>query len=66
MADTADDLITVKEARAILGVSTRKMAELIKSGKLTYERDELDGRIKLVSRSAVEALAARSKREKAA
>jgi excisionase family DNA binding protein len=62
----ADDLITVKEARAILGVSTRKMAELIKSGKLTFERDELDARIKLVSRAAVEAMAARSKREKAA
>jgi hypothetical protein len=57
-----DELITVGEARAILRVSTRKMAELIKSGKLTVERDELDGRIKLVSRTAVEALAARSKR----
>jgi hypothetical protein len=61
-----DDLITVGEARAILRVSTKKMAELIKSGKLTVERDELDARIKLVSRAAVEAMAARSKREKAA
>jgi excisionase family DNA binding protein len=58
----ADDLITVGEARRILGVSTKKMAELIKNGKFTVERDELDGRIKLVSRAEVEALAARSKR----
>jgi excisionase family DNA binding protein len=58
----SDDLITVKEARAILGVSSKKMADLIKNGKLTFERDELDGRIKLVSRAAVEALLARSKR----
>jgi excisionase family DNA binding protein len=58
----ADDLITVGEARKILGVSTKKMAELIKNGKFTIERDELDGRIKLVSRAEVEALAARSKR----
>jgi excisionase family DNA binding protein len=61
-----DDLITVTEARAILGVSTRKMAQLIKSGLLKYERDVLDGRIKLLRRADVEALAAQSKRERAA
>jgi hypothetical protein len=67
MADnTADELITAGEARRLLGISTRKLAELFRDGALTAEPDPLDKRLKLVHRDQVEALLARSKREKAA
>jgi excisionase family DNA binding protein len=59
----AEDYITASEARDILGVSTRKMAELTKEGPnqvLPFIRDPLDGRIRLIRRADVEALAARS------
>jgi excisionase family DNA binding protein len=59
----SDDYITASEAREILGVSTRKMAELTKEGPgqvLPFIRDPLDGRIRLIKRSDVEALKARS------
>jgi hypothetical protein len=61
-----EDLITVKEARALLGVGTRKIAALIASGTLPTQPDPLDERVKLIKRSDVDALLARSKREKAA
>jgi hypothetical protein len=61
-----DELITVKEARALLGVGTRKIAALIASGTLPTQPDPLDERVKLIKRSDVDALLARSKREKAA
>jgi hypothetical protein len=68
MSDTDDarDLMTVGEAREVLGISRPKMAQLLKDGVLTVRVDPLDKRVKLVSRTAVQALAARSKREKAA
>jgi excisionase family DNA binding protein len=60
-----DDLsayMTVGEARDLLGVSRPKMAQLIKDGVLIVRADALDKRVKLVSRAAVEALAAQSKK----
>ncbi len=64
--DNARDLMTVGEAREVLGISRPKMAQLLKDGVLKVRVDPLDKRVKLVSRTAVQALAARSKREKAA
>jgi hypothetical protein len=57
-----EDLITVGEARELLGVGKRKMAELIAMGTVLTQPDPLDRRIKLVKRSEVEALRARSKK----
>jgi hypothetical protein len=56
----SEDFMTVGDARTLLGVSTKKMAALIKSGVLATVADPLDGRVKLVRRSDVAALAARS------
>jgi len=54
------EYISVAEARAILGVSKPKMAELLKEGKLLHaEPNPLDKRGKILRRSEVEALAAR-------
>jgi hypothetical protein len=62
-----DDLLTVAQVRAILGLSKRKMAQVIAAGELHTQPDPLDGRVKLIKRSEVEALLARSsKLERAA
>jgi hypothetical protein len=50
------ELITVTEARRILGISANKMSALIGSGTLPYEQDPLDRRVKLVRRDEVEGL----------
>jgi hypothetical protein len=50
------DLIPAEEARAILGVSTWKMATLLREGILRHFSSPLDRRKKLVSRAEVEAL----------
>ncbi len=50
------ELITVTEARRILGISANKMSALIGSGTLPYEQDPLDRRVKLVRRDDVEGL----------
>lgn len=50
------DLITVAEARAMLGVSRVKIAQLLKQGYLRSFSNPLDGREKLISRAEVEAL----------
>lgn len=49
-------LITVTEARRLLGISANKMSALIGSGTLPYEQDPLDRRVKLVKRSDVKGL----------
>lgn len=49
----AKDLITVREARAALGISPAKMSKLIREGVLKYWLDPLDARVKLVSRAEV-------------
>ncbi len=48
-----DDLISISEARRLLGVSRFKMAELIKSDHLRCFPNILDKRVKLVSRAEV-------------
>jgi excisionase family DNA binding protein len=58
----ADDVMTAAEAQKYLGISTKAMARLLKSGDLPFERDKLDRRVKLVKRADVERLAAQSSR----
>jgi hypothetical protein len=57
-----DDLIRTTEARKLLGVSTVKMTQLIKAGTFTVYSDLLDKRVKLLSRTEIEALKYRSVR----
>ncbi|MDT5158747.1 MAG: hypothetical protein QOC99_655 [Acidobacteriota bacterium] len=54
--DIPKDLISAVEARKTLGVSTKKMAELLKDGTLRYFPNLLDRREKLVSKAEVLAL----------
>lgn len=58
------DLITTSEARALLGVSAVKMAQLIKDRTLRHFPDPLDKRVKLVSKGEV--LSLRPRRAEAA
>ena len=51
-----DDLITVTEARKLLGVSANKMAQLLREGAVRHFLHPLDKRKKLVSRAEVTAL----------
>ena len=53
-----NDLIPSVKAREILGVSTKKMADLLKDGTIRHFPNPLDKRKKLVSRSEVERLKA--------
>ena len=53
------EYMTVAEAQDELGVTKRKMAELIKSGRVPTEENPFDRRSKLIARSAVEALKAK-------
>jgi hypothetical protein len=53
---TPDDLITVAQARKLLGVSTVKIAQLLKSGMLRHFPNPLDKRVKFVSKAEVLAL----------
>lgn len=50
------DLIPVRQAQALLDVSKVKMAKIIRDGLLTCWEDPLDARVKLVSKTEVEAL----------
>jgi hypothetical protein len=56
-----EDLIAASQARELIGVSTVKMAKLLREGRLRYVVNPLDHREKLVSRAAVLALAAMRK-----
>jgi predicted DNA-binding transcriptional regulator AlpA len=47
------DLITLNEARSLLGVSRMKIWRLVKEGSLTAIPNKLDKREKLVSKSEV-------------
>lgn len=58
------DLITISEARKLLGVSAVKMAQLIKDEVVRHFADPLDKRVKLVSKTEV--LALKPKRAEAA
>ena len=46
----------ISQARKFLGVSPMKMTQLVSSGRLKYEIDPLDNRVKLVRRADLEAL----------
>jgi hypothetical protein len=54
--NTPSDLITSTAARRLLGVSTWKMSQLLKSGRIHHYPDPLDERKKLVSKAEVESL----------
>lgn len=56
MNKTPTDLITVSEARKLIGVSRVKMAELIRDGYVETFPYPLDKRVKLVSRERLLAL----------
>lgn len=62
MAVASNDTMTVTEAMRALGVSKAKIARMIADGELHAEPDPLDKRFKLILRTEVEALKARSKR----
>src|SRR5690242_15743921 len=55
-----DDLLTKRQAQKLLGVSRRKMDQLIADGELHTQQDPLDHRRKLILRSEVDALLRRS------
>jgi len=50
------DLIPAREAQRMLGVSTKKMAAMLKEGTIPFVKPMLDRRKKLVSRAVVERL----------
>lgn len=50
------ELWTIRQAREYLHASTNKMAKLVKTGVLKYEKDPLDERIRLVRRAHIEQL----------
>lgn len=50
------DLITVSEAREILGVSWNKIAKLLKDGVIRHYPNPLDNRVKFVSKAEILAL----------
>lgn len=54
------DLILAGEAQKMLGISKKKMADLLDKKILAHQEDPLDKRVKLVSRADVEALLASS------
>jgi hypothetical protein len=55
------DLISLSEARLLIGVSRLKMGQLVKDGYLESYADLLDRRVKLVSRAEVLSLKIREK-----
>jgi len=59
-----EDYLTVAEAMEYLGIGNKKMAKLLKEGTLPWQADPLDGRSKLINRSDIDALMARSGRKK--
>ena len=46
----------LSQARKFLGVNVMKITSLVQSGRLKYEIDPLDNRVKLVRRSDLETL----------
>jgi hypothetical protein len=72
MTSDAGALMRISDAQRYLGVSKKKIAALLadvegvqEPGRLTWTRDPLDGRSKLVRAAEVEALAARSAKKEA-
>jgi hypothetical protein len=54
------DLISITQARIILGVSTVKMAQLLKDGAIQFFPNPLDKRVKLVSKTQILSLLPKS------
>jgi hypothetical protein len=54
--DKPDDLILSTEGRKLLGISPKKMSELLRKNVIRHFPNPLDAREKLVSRSEVMAL----------
>jgi hypothetical protein len=50
---TPDDLIMIIEAQRILGVSHKKMTQLLKDGVIRHFPNPLDKRQKLVSKAQI-------------
>lgn len=48
--------MTMTQARKYLGVSFTKMTMLVRSGKIPYEVNPLDHRVKLIKRSDLDTL----------
>jgi len=65
MNEERDQLLKVREAQRMLGVSKKKMAALIAEGTLSYVRDPLDKRVKLLRRADIEKLIDQRMREAA-
>lgn len=61
-SESAEDLMTIGEAREYLGIGRQTMANLIKRGVLTTQVDPLDRRIRLVKRADVVKLRQQSKK----
>ena len=53
--------MTATEARKLLGISTKKMSDLIAEGQISVEQNPLDKRVKLIKLSEIEKLRAISK-----
>jgi hypothetical protein len=56
-----DDLVSLSEARLLIGVSRLKMGQLVRDGHLRSYPDLLDKRVKLVSRAEVLGLKVRER-----
>lgn len=56
MPENRDEFLTLGEAQDRLGVSRFKITQLVKEGKLTVYRSDLDRREKLVKVSELDAL----------
>jgi excisionase family DNA binding protein len=56
MPEHREEFVTLGEAQERLGVSRFKITQLVKEGKLTVYRSELDRREKLVQVSELESL----------
>lgn len=62
-SDPGSEFVTVAQARELLGVTPRKMADMLKRGALASEENPFDRRGKLVKRADVEALRAKQPRD---
>jgi hypothetical protein len=56
------EMMTATEAQLYLGISSKALARLLKSGDLPFTLDKLDRRVKMVKRADVERLALESTR----
>jgi hypothetical protein len=60
---TPPNKMTMTQARKYLGVSFTKLTSLVASGKIPYEVNPLDHRVKLIKRSDLDTLLRRLRDE---